>query len=190
MILTTDASTTGWGATLEGQATAHGFFSPEIQVRSSNYRELYAVYLALCAFKEKINGQHILLWTDNITTMYYINGQGGPHKHLNKLTKLIFWEVKECHTSLRSLHLPGDLNTRVDELSRLNPVTEWSHTRRPFSNSRTSGVHTVDRFATSHNSQLPRYNSRFYDPQAESHGRHDSELEGREQLHMPPPGEC
>ena len=34
--------------------------------------------------------------------------------------------------------------------------------------------------------QLPRYNSRFYDPQAESHGRHDSELEGREQLHMPP----
>jgi hypothetical protein len=127
------------------------------------------VYLALSAFKEKVNNQHILLRTDNITTMYYINGQGGPHKHLNKLTKLIFWAVKECHASLRSLHLPGDLNTRADELSRLNPATEWSLHPIAFKELEDLwGPHTVDRFATSNNKQLHRYNSRFFDPQAEA----------------------
>jgi hypothetical protein len=169
MVMTTDASTTGWGATLEGYSTAHGFFPPEIQARSSNYRELYAVLLALGAFKEKIQGQHLLLRTDNITTMFYVNGQGGPHKHLNRLAKLIFWAVKECHASLRSLHLPGDLNTRADELSRLNPMTEWSLHPETFQQLEDSwGPHTVDRFATSNNSKLPRYNSRFHDPRAEA----------------------
>ena len=185
MILTTDASTTGWGATLEGQATTHGFFPPEIQARSSNYRELYAVYLALSAFKEKVNNQHILLRTDNITTMYYINGQGGPHKHLNKLTKLIFWAVKECHTSLRSLHLPGDLNTRVDELSRLNPVTEWSLHQETFQQLENLwGPHSGP---LRHQQQLPapEIQQQILRPSRGGHGRHASELEGREQLHLP-----
>jgi len=169
MILTTDASKTGWGATLEGHATTHGFFNLETQARSSNYREMYAVFLAISAFKEKIHGQHLLLRTDNITTMFYINGQGGPHKHLNKLTKLIFWAVKQCQASLKALHLPGDLNTRADELSRLNPATEWSLHPETFKQLEDLwGPHTVDRFATSNNTQLPRYNSRFFDPQAEA----------------------
>ena len=187
MVMTTDASTTGWGAILEGHSTAHGFFPPEIQTRSSNYRELYAVFLALSAFKEKIHGQHLLLRTDNITTMYYINGQGGPHKHLNKLAKLIFWAVKKCHASLQSLHLPGDLNTRADELSRLNPVTEWSLHQETFQQLEDLwGPHSVDRFATSNNSQLPRYNSRFYDPQAEATDAMTQSWKGENNYICPP----
>jgi len=168
-ILTTDASKTGWGATLEGTATTHGFFPQDIQLRSSNYRELYAVFLAISALQDKIQGQHLLLRTDNITTMFYINGQGGPHKALNKVTKLIFWAIKQCKASLKALHIPGDLNTRADELSRLNPVTEWSLQPEMFRQLEDMwGPHTVDRFASSQNKLLPRYNTRFYDPQAEA----------------------
>ena len=169
MVLTTDASKTGWGATLEGGATTHDFFNPDIQMRSSNYRELYAIFLAVSAFQNQIRGQHLLLRTDNITSMYYINGQGGPHKHLNKVAKLIFWAVKQVNASLKALHLPGDLNTRADELSRLNPSTEWSLHPTTFTQLEMRwGPHTVDRFATDKNHQLPRYNSRFYDPKAEA----------------------
>jgi len=121
------------------------------------------------SLQDKIEGQHLLLRTDNITTMYYVNGQGGPHKHLNKVAKLIFWAVKECNASLKALHLPGDLNTRADELSRLNPATEWSLDPQAFNHLETRwGPHTVDRFATDKNHLLPRYNSRFYDPKAEA----------------------
>jgi len=127
------------------------------------------VFLAISSFQKQITGQHLLLRTDNITTMYYINGQGGPHKHLNKLAKLIFWTTKQCKASLTALHLPGDLNQRADELSRLNPSTEWTLHPSCFRHLEDLwGPHTVDRFATSINHQLPRYNSRFYDPQAEA----------------------
>ena len=169
MVLTTDASKTGWGATLEGATTTHGFFPQEIQTRSSNYRELYAVFLAISALQDQIQGQHLLLRTDNLTTMYYINGQGGPHKPLNKLTKLIFWAVKRCQANLRALHIPGDYNNRADELSRLNPATEWHLDQSTFHHlEQLWGPHTVDRFASSLNHLLPRYNTRFYDPQAEA----------------------
>jgi len=169
MVLMTDASKTGWGATLEGIASTHGFFTHDIQVRSSNYRELYAVFLAISSLQEKIQDQHLLLRTDNITTMYYINGQGGPHKPLNKLAKLIFWAVKQCRATLKALHIPGELNTRADELSRLNPITEWALHPEAFQHLEDLwGPHTIDRFATNHNHCLPRYNSRFYHPQAEA----------------------
>jgi len=169
MVLMTDASKTGWGATLEGIASTHGFFTHDIQVRSSNYRELYAVFLAISSLQEKIQDQHLLLRTDNITTMYYINGQGGPHKPLNKLAKLIFWAVKQCRATLKALHIPGELNTRADELSRLNPITEWALHPEAFQHLEDLWVpHTIDRFATNHNHCLPRYNSRFYHPQAEA----------------------
>jgi len=169
MILTTDASKTGWGATLEGVTTTHGFFPPEIQARSSNYRELYAVFLAISTLQDYIKGQQLLLRTDNITSMYYINGQGGPHKPLNKLTKVIFWATKHCNASLRALHLPGDYNTRADELSRLNPVNEWQLHHSVFQRLELLwGPHSVDRFASNNNRLLPRYNTRFFDPQAEA----------------------
>ena len=169
MVLMTDASKTGWGATLEGIAATHGFFPQDIQVRSSNYRELYAVFLAISSLQQKIQDQHILLRTDNITAMYYINGQGGPHKPLNKLAKLIFWALKRCRATLKALHIPGEFNTRADELSRLNPTTEWSLHPEAFQHlEKLWGQHTVDRFATNSNHRLPRYNPRFYHPQAEA----------------------
>lgn len=169
LTLTTDASLTGWGASLEGMASAAGPFSPEIQKRSSNYRELTAVMLALLQFSHLITNHHILLRTDNVTTMIYLKQQGGSYKPLNKLTKLIFFHLKKIGASLTPLHLPGRLNTLADSLSRLNPNTEWQMNPSTFKEIDMKwGPHTVDRFSTFQNKLLPRFNTRFFDPRAEA----------------------
>lgn len=169
MILTTDASLTGWGAVLEGIKTASGFFPPETQMRSANYRELFAVLMAINTFSKEICNQSLLLRTDNITTMMYLNGQGGTHKPLNQTTKAIFWTLKHLNCRLTALHLPGEDNNLADSLSRLNPMTEWQLNPAAFKVIDNKwGPHSVDRFASHHNHLLPRYNSRFHDPKAEA----------------------
>lgn len=169
IVMATDASKTGWGATLEGCRSAQGFFPPEIQIRSSNYRELWAIYLAICDFKKELTDQSILLRTDNTTSMYYINGQGGPHKPLNAITKLIFWALKEINASITVLHIPGKENHAPDALSRLNPITEWKISSDIFRELDTTwGPYTIDRFSTARNRTTKRYNSRFHEPEAEA----------------------
>ena len=55
--LLTDASESGWGAVLNLPAcrTASGFWCPAVSRESSNYRELFAVYLALSPFSRLLS---------------------------------------------------------------------------------------------------------------------------------------
>jgi hypothetical protein len=169
LVMTTDASKEGWGAVLEGVKTCNGTFLPEIQERSSNFRELLTVYLAITHFQDLIKDQQLLIRTDNKTTMHYINGAGGTKKPLNRITKMIFWTLKTLNCKMTSIHLPGMDNLTADGLSRLNPLTEWKLDPRTFSRlNKRWGPHHVDRFSTTSNSQLPRFNSRYPEPTSEA----------------------
>jgi len=167
--LSTDASKTGWGASLETRVMVSGFFPLTTQNRSSNYRELMAVLLSTQRLQERLKGRNIQLFTDNFTTLTYINGQGGPHKHLNLLAKATFWKIKELGSTMRAYFIPGKLNIIPDFLSRLNPKQEWQLHPTMFRKlDEMWGPHTIDRFASATNHLLPRYNSRFSDPEAEA----------------------
>ncbi|KAL0189944.1 hypothetical protein M9458_017043, partial [Cirrhinus mrigala] len=63
----TDASTTGWGATYNGQAVYTGI----------SCLDLLAVHLALNLLKGCLQGKLVLVRMDNIATVVYINKQGG-----------------------------------------------------------------------------------------------------------------
>jgi ribonuclease HI len=126
-VITSDASLTGWGATLEGR-TARGLWGPDLQDRHINFLELMAVFLALKHFEQRILGWHVLIRTDNTTTMCYFNKQGGLRSRaLDALAReLTLW----CFSRLRSVrasHVPGLLNSGADLLSRGEPRYEnWS----------------------------------------------------------------
>ena len=158
-IITTDASLTGWGATHEGRA-AQGVWDSNLRSTHINYLELMAVLLALQHFRTFIQGCHVLVRTDNTTTMCYINKQGGLRsRSLHALAQeLTLW----CDVHLRSIrasHVPGILNKGADLLSRGKcHYAEWSlHDAVATQLWDRFGQPLVDLFASEENAKCPRF---------------------------------
>ncbi|KAJ1114608.1 hypothetical protein NDU88_002843 [Pleurodeles waltl] len=72
----TDASTLEWGAHL-GDLEIKGRWSPVEQMFHINLLELRAIRLALKALLPSLRGQSGQILTNNTSTMWYINKQGG-----------------------------------------------------------------------------------------------------------------
>ena len=126
-VITTDASLTGWGATYNGRA-ASGLWDNRLRACHINYLELLAVFLALKQFLPLLRARHVLVRTDNTTTMSYINRQGGTRSRvLHGLAhRLIVWSDRHL-LSLRASHVAGIQNKGADLLSRgACHYGEWS----------------------------------------------------------------
>ncbi len=82
VVVTTDASSTGWGATCNGQAASGLRTGPRL-LWHINCLELLAVHLASRQFRPLLLGKHVLVRTDNTAAVSYINRMGGytitPH---------------------------------------------------------------------------------------------------------------
>ena len=158
-VVTTDASMLGWGATLDGMAV-RGTWDSSQRAAHINYLELMAVFLALRHFEPCISGRHVLVRTDNTTTMCYINKQGGLRSRvLHQLAhKLILWCDKHL-LSVRACHVPGLLNAGADLLSR-GPLryADWSlHPEVAAQIWDRFGVPVIDLYASEENAKCPRF---------------------------------
>ncbi len=125
-VVTTDASSTGWGATCNGQAASGLWTGPRL-LWHINCLELWAVHLALRQFRPLLLGKHVLVRTDNTAAVSYINRLGGIRSHrMSQLTRhLLLWSHTQFK-SLRAVHIPGQLNRAADALSRqLTFPGEW-----------------------------------------------------------------
>ncbi|KAL0193781.1 hypothetical protein M9458_012077, partial [Cirrhinus mrigala] len=76
IVVTTDAFKTGWGTVCNGHAASGVWTGPRLHWHI-NCLELLAVLLALRRFRPLIQGKHVLVRSDNTTTVAYINHQGG-----------------------------------------------------------------------------------------------------------------
>merc|ERR1711895_291884 len=95
MVITTDA-------TLRGRS-ASGLWEGDLTTAHINFLELTAVQLALFHFLPWISQQHVLVRTDNLTTKYYINKQGGLRSRcLDDLARSISLWSQEHLASLRA----------------------------------------------------------------------------------------
>ncbi len=74
VVVSTDASTTGWGAMCNGHAAAGLWTGHQLQWHI-NCLELLAVWLALRRFKTLLHERHVLVRMDNTATVVYINHQ-------------------------------------------------------------------------------------------------------------------
>ncbi|VDI72623.1 Hypothetical predicted protein [Mytilus galloprovincialis] len=129
-----------------------------------------AVFLSLRQFQAVIQGQSLLVATDNSTVVAYLQNQGGTHSfslyHLSKEILLL------CHSLdiiLSVRHVPGSQNLLADALSRSRvPVnTEWEIHPSVFQEIilRWDRPH-IDLFATSLNHKLETYVSPIPDEKA------------------------
>ena len=165
--LLTDASESGWGAVLSRPAgrTASGFWCPTVSGESSNYRELFAVYLALLSFESSLGGRKIEILSDNITTVALINKFGSSDTRLDALARAIWSFALEHNMMLAAHHISGVCNTESDALSRMPLRHEWCLHPAVFRQLECMfGPHSIDRFASFTTALLPIYNSRFDDP--------------------------
>ncbi|KAI2643848.1 ORF V: Enzymatic polyprotein [Labeo rohita] len=130
IVVTTDASKIGWGATCDGQAASGVWTGPRL-FWHINCLELLAVLLALRRFRPRIQGKHVLVRSDNTATVAYINHQGDVRSfRMSQLARhLLLWSQHRLK-SLCTTHIPGGTNRRDGSLCLTGihplPVVTWS----------------------------------------------------------------
>ena len=163
--LTTDASQTGWGAFI-GNQEAKGLWNLRISQKSSNYREMLAILLAVRTFAQQLKNKSLQILTDNISATAYINYQGGPSTELTQLAIAIWQDCIENNTSVTAKFLAGRENIHADFLSREISHHDWMLNPRLYQYlDKKWGPHTIDRCASLLTRQTTMYNSLFFDPE-------------------------
>ena len=171
VIVTSDASTHGWGASFEGQTLA-GRWRDIHSNRHINWLEMEAVRLTIERQARVWKGKAVRFLIDNRTTVAYIMKQGGTSSaEMTALTRRLLQLTNRLDIHLDAHHLAGEKNVVADLLSRRGEVCKnewkldeatflWIQRHSPF------GPATVDLFANQLNHQLPRYGSPHHDVNA------------------------
>ena len=97
LVVHTDASTHGWGACFNDQ-TVRGTWSLTESRFHINRLEMRAVRLALMHYAAQFQGLSLLFRIDNLSTVYYLNKQGGR-------VRLSSWLRRRRRSSLRRVLL-------------------------------------------------------------------------------------
>ena len=125
--LTTDASNVGWGAVC-GDTSTGRFWSLEEQRYHINFLQLKAVLLGLKSLCGAFSEKHILVQSDNTTTVAYLNAMGRIKAiPCNEIATMIWDWCLKYNIWLSATHIPGSKNIQADKESRvLKESTEWS----------------------------------------------------------------
>ena len=165
-----DASSSGYGGYVveHGNLVANGQWSSEEATQSSTWRELRAVRCVLESFQDKLQDERIRWFTDNQNVVRIIqHGSGKPVLQVEALAIFSICASNRIH--MEPEWVPREQNQLADYFSRLvdmddymlNPVIfDWLNSLW--------GPFTIDRFASAHNAQLRRFNSRFGTPGSEA----------------------
>ena len=155
--LHTDASLNGWGASLSSGLVTSGTWSSDDLEFHINFLELKAVLLASKDFLENIKGKSILIFSDNTSTVYYLNNLGGTHSfELNSLAMEIWNLFRDYNVSCKAQHIAGKSNSHADFLSRFSHIHEYEISKEAFSeiSSLLPFDVEIDMFASSNNKKL------------------------------------
>jgi len=133
--------------------------------KHSNVRELTAVVLAMQSLVGMLQRKKVQILSDNISTVAYINMQGGPSGELTELARKIWTLAISKGISIQAHYIAGKSNVQADYLSRLSSKYEWEIHPALFNYlDKIWGPHTLDRFGSQNTAKCRKYNSRFLDP--------------------------
>lgn len=169
IVLTTDASKTGWGA-VTSNSSASGQWKTEESTQHINCLELTAVLFGLKSLLNNVKRAHIKILSDNTTTVACINKMGTTHSESCNRLACEIWDWAISHESwLTSSYIPGKQNTEADKQSRKSAsCTEWKLKSSIFQTiiEKFKFVPDIDLFASRINCQLDRFVSYTPDPNA------------------------
>jgi ribonuclease HI len=137
LLITTDASPSGWGAELvkDGRTIyTFGRWNRDECQYTSNAKELTAVRKALrqaARLKVLSRGSEVLVRSDNTTTVFLIKRWSACLSLVSHLRQL-FNLTRKRDILLTATYLPGVLNSTADKLSRLGSAMDFSLNRETF----------------------------------------------------------
>ena len=168
LVVTTDASLAGWGATFNGNE-AGGRWAQEEEGEHINVLELRAILLAIQSFFKDKDSLEVLIKSDNTTAVSYVNKMGGSRSNECESVASEIWKFCEKRDMwLTATHIPGDSNEEADFISRhFTDNTEWTLNQHIFEKICESwGFPDVDLFASRLNFKVDAYVSWGKDPLA------------------------
>ena len=120
------------------------------------------------AVATKLTNSRFRWFTDN-QNVARILLVGSKKPLLHALAVKVFSLSVQNHIRLEPEWTPRDLNERADALSRIVDYDDWMLNPVVFADvEKLWGPHSVDRFASCHNCQIPRFNSRCWNPGSEA----------------------
>ena len=170
--MSTDASLQGWGACRDLVRTGGLFSEAEVDESHINHLEARAVGFGLAALCSDVFNTHILVLTDNTSTVGGINNMGSSKSFQLDFEVKIIWEwILTRRNWITATHIPGRLNIEADEESRRTETrTEWKLNEDDFNRVIEYFLFqpNVDLFASRINTQLARFFAYRPDPEAEA----------------------
>ena len=171
IIIHTDASRvnrSGWGATC-GARTAGGRWTNQEKMAHINVLELQAAWFGVMTFAKNLRHGHVLLRSDNMATVAYINKMGGTRsQEMSKIAIKLWQWCLDRHITITAKYLPG-IENDADYISRHHTDSaDWKLLPLIFQTLQQAGpvLTNFDLFASRTNHQLPQYASWHPDPQA------------------------
>ena len=156
IVIYTDASEQGWGAT-DGISPTVGQWLPSGN-QHINFLELKAVYFAIKSYCKNYGFKHVRIMTDSQTAVTYINHMGGTKSVACNNIALSIWDfcIKQKFW-VSAAHIPRVDNTIADNQSRhFCDNTEWQLLPDHFTaiTQSLNFMPTIDLFASRINHQL------------------------------------
>jgi ribonuclease HI len=159
-----DASPSGWGAwiqTPQGRIQALGKWPECISQQTNNFRELWAVVMAIKRFAFLLTlsqVRHLRLHSDNMAVVYNIARKAAARNLYPALRHLLNLCLRlDLH--LTAQHVAGVKNETADSLSRLSRSGDYSLREGKYQEmcARLRVYPEIDLFATAENTKLPLF---------------------------------
>lgn len=166
-VITTDASSAGWGAICNNSRIG-GRWNAEEYGNHINFLELLAVNHALKAFCKTVSNTHVQIKSDNSCTVSYLSHMGGIRsEQCNTLAKEIWIWCMNRNIWLSATHVPGSENDADFESRNFNENVEWKLNETIFIEIvQIWGLPSIDMFASRLNKQVDQFVSWNPDPDA------------------------
>ena len=161
-----DASAIGCGAhmTLNEEYICHTMWNELQSVKSSTWRELYAIEFSLESFSSVLRNSHVKWFTDNQAAAKIVE-VGSMRIDLHRLALKIFKICIQHKIRLDIQWVPRTEIEKADFISRMIDVDDWQITRALFKKLEDLwGPHSIDCFANHYNFKIDRFFSRFWTP--------------------------
>ena len=161
-----DARATGCGSVIgfNNEYVCHRMWTDSESLQSSTWRELCAIEFSLRSCAPVLKGSHVKWFTDSQAAARIVE-VGSMKLDLHKIARRIFDICVQSGIYLDIQWIPRTLNQQADYISPLIDVDYWQTTSDLFSSlNERWGQHSVDCFANYYNHKLPRFFSRFWNP--------------------------
>uniref|UniRef100_A0A0N5BKD0 Reverse transcriptase domain-containing protein n=1 Tax=Strongyloides papillosus TaxID=174720 RepID=A0A0N5BKD0_STREA len=119
----TDSSLKGFGIhCLTYKIDRSGFFPPNFDDKSINWKETYAVSKIISYFEDLVRDKEIIVESDNFTTVATLNKRAKTVE-LSYLAQEIHSKLRAINACIKLFYIPGISNSRADRLSRQTLTT-------------------------------------------------------------------